>query len=70
MAEEATRVTSQQGFLNPPQSDGDKIWVEFNSGEKQVLSEMLQTMRSLKAELQRYKADNETIIQAQEQQHE
>ncbi len=47
--------------------EGGNIWVNLNNSEENIRSEMMETVRSLKAELQSVKTDNEHILKAQEE---
>jgi len=47
--------------------EGENIWVHLNNSEDNKHSEMIETVKSLKAELMSVKNDNERILKAQEE---
>ena len=51
---------------NKGQQDGN-IWIKLNESRDDKHSEVLETIKSLKAELQSVKTDNERILKAQEE---
>jgi len=47
--------------------EGGNIWIKLNESRDEKHSEVLETVKSLKAELQSVKTDNERILKAQEE---
>jgi len=47
--------------------EGGNIWVHLNNSENNKHSEMIETVKSLKEELQSVKTDNERILKSQEE---
>ena len=53
------------GNIEPEINDEDgNIWVNLNNSEDNKHSEMIETVKSLKVELQSVKTDNERILKA------
>jgi len=57
----------EQGLNENERQEDGNIWIKMNESRDEKHSEMLETIKSLKAELQSVKIDNERILMAQEE---